>query len=79
MFGLNKYLHRFRQILGFLGRILNLETQDIKLYTWTGSIDPEESYWVETSQQRKTFINIIRLFYEAGPPAYEQIGGCREV
>ncbi|KAK2192381.1 hypothetical protein NP493_30g00029 [Ridgeia piscesae] len=56
------------------GRILNLETQDIKLYTWTGSIDPEESCWVETSQQRKTFINIIRLFYEAGPPAYEQIG-----
>ncbi|KAI0217026.1 hypothetical protein LSAT2_031056 [Lamellibrachia satsuma] len=56
------------------GRILNLETQDIKMYQWTGSVDPDESYWAETGKQVKTYLNIIRLFYEAAPPAYERIG-----
>lgn len=56
------------------GRILNLETQDMTMYSWTGSVDPDESYWAETGKQVKTYLNIIRLFYEAAPPAYERIG-----
>ncbi|KAK2193363.1 hypothetical protein NP493_15g08002 [Ridgeia piscesae] len=56
------------------GQILNLETQDLKMYSWTGSVDPDESYWVESGNTGKAFLNIIRLFYEGAPPAHEQIG-----
>ena len=44
------------------------------MYSWTGSVDPDESYWAESSNSGKSFLNIIRLFYEGAPPAHEQIG-----
>ena len=44
------------------------------LYSWKGSVDPDESYWVESGKSGKSFLNIIRLFYEGAPPAHEQIG-----
>ena len=46
----------------------------MKMYSWTGSVDPDESYWVESGKSGKSFLNIIRLFYEGAPPAHEQIG-----
>jgi len=46
----------------------------MKMYSWTGSVDPDESYWVESGNTGKAFLNIIRLFYEGAPPAHEQIG-----
>ena len=44
------------------------------MYSSKCSVDPDESYWVESGKARKLFLNIIRLFYERAPPAHEQIG-----
>ena len=56
------------------GRILTVETQDMKFYTWDSAIDPDGTFWRESGRYSDYFLNIIRVFYEAGPPAHEQIG-----
>lgn len=46
----------------------------MKFRTWSGSVDPDQSFWTESGDTSTFFLNVIRLFYEVGPPAYEQIG-----
>ena len=58
----------------FSGRILNVETQDMKFHSWTGSVDADESFWYEEGKYGTYFLNITRLFYEQGNPAYEEVG-----
>lgn len=58
------------------GRIINIETQDVKFESWNGSVDPDCSFWRKSGNRSMSnyFLNIIRVFYEAGPPCYEKIG-----
>ncbi len=59
------------------GRILNVETQDMKFHSWTGDVDADESFWYEEGKYGTYFLNIIRLFYEQGTPAYDEVGESR--
>ncbi len=55
------------------GSIINVETRDFAFQQWNGC-DPDESQWVEYGNGTTSFLNVIRIFYEFGPPAYEEIG-----
>ena len=46
----------------------------MKFKTWSNEVDPDKSYWSEYGNETVFYLNVIRLFYEAGPPAYEEIG-----
>ena len=62
-------------VLGSLtGRILNVESQEMKFHEWGGGVDPDESCWVECVKFNLSFLVVIRVFYEVGPPSYEEIG-----
>ena len=67
-------VHIFDRDLSHPGRILNVETQDMKFHSWTGKVDADESFWYEEGKYGTYFLNIIRLFYEHGTPAYEEVG-----
>ena len=67
-------VHIFDRDLSHTGRILNVETQDMKFHSWTGKVDADESFWYEEGKYGTYFLNIIRLFYEHGTPAYEEVG-----
>ena len=60
--------------LSLLGRVLNIETQDMKFRTWGNEVDPDKSYWYEGGKETVFYLNVIRVFYESGHPAYEEIG-----
>ena len=53
---------------------MNIETQDMKFHTWTENVDPDETYWSEAGKHGTYFLNVIRIFFEHGPPANEEIG-----
>ena len=53
----------------FTGRIINIETQDMKFKTWGSGIDPDSCFWREYGEASTYFLNVIRIFYEFGPPA----------
>ena len=67
-------VHIFDGDFSLTGRILNVETQDMKFHSWTGKVDADESFWYEEGKYGTYFLNIIRLFYEHGTPAYEEVG-----
>ena len=67
-------VHIFDRDLSHPGRILNVETQDMKFHSWTGKVDADESFWYEEGKYGTYFLNIIRLFYEHGTPGYEEVG-----
>ena len=46
----------------------------MKFHSWTGNVDADESFWYEEGKYGTYFLNIIRLFYEQGTPAYEEVG-----
>ncbi len=46
----------------------------MKFHSWTGQVDADESFWYEEGKYGTYFLNIIRLFYEQGTPAYEEVG-----
>ena len=56
------------------GKILNIESQEMKFHEWGVGVDPDESCWVESSKFNISFLVVIRLFYVLGVPAYEDIG-----
>jgi hypothetical protein len=58
----------------FSGRIINIETLNFRFGKWKGGIDPDECYWNGMGQTEIHFLNVIRIFFEAGPPAMEEIG-----
>ena len=60
--------------LFFLGKVLNVESQEMKFHEWGVGVDPDESCWVESVKYNISFLVVIRVFYEVGPPAYEEIG-----
>ena len=46
----------------------------MKFENWGGGIDPDRCYWTEHGSFAKYFLNVIRIFYESGPPAMEEMG-----
>lgn len=56
------------------GTILNIESQEMKFHEWGVGVDPDESCWVESVKFNLSFLVVIRVFYELGPPACEEIG-----
>jgi len=58
------------------GTILNIESQEMKFHEWGVGVDPDESCWVESVKFNVSFLVVIRVFYEIGSPACEEIGGC---
>ena len=54
------------------GKIINIESQEMKFHEW--GVDPDESCWVECVKFNLSFLVVIRLFYDMGQPAYEEIG-----
>ena len=46
----------------------------MKFHEWGVGVDPDESCWVESVKFNISFLVVIRVFYEVGPPAYEEIG-----
>jgi len=57
-----------------VGKIINIESQEMKFHEWGVGVDPDESCWVESVKFNVSFLVVIRLFYDVGPPAYEEIG-----
>ncbi|ELU13029.1 hypothetical protein CAPTEDRAFT_225021 [Capitella teleta] len=56
------------------GRLLNVETQDMTIKSWTGSVDADCSYFYKSADMGDSFVNVIRIFYVGGYPANEAIG-----
>jgi len=56
------------------GRILDMESQEMKFHEWGVGVDPDESCWVESVKFNVSFLVVIRVFYEIGLPGYEEIG-----
>ena len=46
----------------------------MKFHEWGVGVDPDESCWVESVKYNISFLVVIRVFYEIGPPAFEEIG-----
>jgi hypothetical protein len=57
------------------GCILNIESQEMKFHEWGMGVDPDESCWVESVKYNVSFLVVIRVFYEHGCSACEEIGG----
>ncbi|XP_064652669.1 uncharacterized protein LOC135503175 [Lineus longissimus] len=59
------------------GKIINIETQDMKLDAqWSGnmSIAPDQSVFSDGGDHGVFYLFVIRVFYVCGPPAYEEVG-----
>ena len=65
-------LHKFESFAA--GRVINMETQNMQFETWNGSVDPEVCIWRESGKMNTYFLNIIRIFFEAGTGAVTSIG-----
>ena len=60
--------------LVFAGRILNVETQEMKFHEWGVGVDPDESCWVDSVKFNLSFLVCVRVFYEVGHTGFEEIG-----
>jgi len=56
------------------GCILNIESQEMKFHEWGMDVDPDESCWVESVKFNVSFLVVIRVFFEHGFSACEEIG-----
>lgn len=56
------------------GCILNVESQEMKFHEWGMDVDPDESCWVESVKFNVSFLVVIRVFFEFGFSACEEIG-----
>ena len=51
----------------------------MKFHDWGVGVDPDKSCWVESVKYNLSFLVVIRVFYEIGAHAFEEIGktsGC---
>ncbi|UYV80869.1 ZC3H11A [Cordylochernes scorpioides] len=73
---LDDVLLRFNQLMETVplpGRILTVETQEMKVPS-SGAFDPDKSNWSEMGNHERHFIFVLRIFFEYGPPAHEDLG-----
>ncbi|XP_055355752.1 uncharacterized protein LOC129601063 [Paramacrobiotus metropolitanus] len=54
------------------GSIRTIET--VPLRVGANGVDPDCTAWTERGSTSETFIYMLRIFYETGPPQYESIG-----
>lgn len=63
------------QFVLFTGRLLNMETQEMKFSSFDISqFDPDKTYWKERDDHGLLYVNVLRVFYELGSPANELLG-----
>ncbi|XP_055355758.1 uncharacterized protein LOC129601068 [Paramacrobiotus metropolitanus] len=55
------------------GSILTIETIALRV-SRTKGVDPDCTAWTERGAKKESFIYMLRLFFETGPPQYESIG-----
>ncbi|XP_055346564.1 uncharacterized protein LOC129594034 isoform X2 [Paramacrobiotus metropolitanus] len=55
------------------GRIVTIETVVLQVKP-DGGIDSDSTSWFGVGNARDTFVCMLRVYYEAGPPQYETIG-----
>ncbi|GBN04823.1 Transposon Ty3-I Gag-Pol polyprotein, partial [Araneus ventricosus] len=55
------------------GRIITIETQEIKLKN-SLEADPDRSYWIERGSRLKRFLFVLRIFFEISDGVPEEIG-----
>ncbi|CAG0880495.1 unnamed protein product [Darwinula stevensoni] len=48
------------------GKIITIETQEMKVGTYSGRLDPDRSYWIEHGDAQRLFVFVIRIFFEVG-------------
>ena len=61
--------------LAFAGRILNVETQEMKFSHWNNGVDPDQSCWIERGKAHVFFLIVLRVFYEmSNEICQQQIG-----
>ncbi|KAK8756468.1 hypothetical protein V5799_000827 [Amblyomma americanum] len=73
---LQELLERYNKHLAYQpapGRVLAVETQEMKVPSYS-DFDPDRSFWTEHGGRNKLFLFVIRVFYELGPAACEEIG-----
>ena len=58
----------------FLGRILTVETQEIKQGRNSSGVDPDRTSWSEHGGAEKLYLMMLRIFYVIAMPACEAIG-----
>ena len=46
----------------------------MKMKARTGAVDPDKSSWKEGDSKSTYFVYVLRVFYEIGQPAQEQLG-----
>ena len=61
-------------VIVLLGRILTVESQEMKFRNWNDGVDPDKSSWLQSGDFTTSFLFVIRVFYEVGQPLYEEIG-----
>ena len=57
-----------------IGRITNLETQEMRFKRWEGVMAPDNSLWRECNLEDTYFLFVLRIFYIKGPSVAEQLG-----
>lgn len=55
------------------GRILSIESQEMELPSWS-NFDPDRSSWTEHGRCATHYLFVVRIFFECGAPAGEEIG-----
>ncbi|XP_064633540.1 uncharacterized protein LOC135491515 isoform X2 [Lineus longissimus] len=56
------------------GKIVTVETQEMKYKEFSNGLDPDKSYSAEGNKCVEYFLVCIRIFYVSGAPTYEEIG-----
>ncbi len=51
-----------------------METQDMMFENWLEGINPDRCFWAQHGKFANCFLMVIRIFYESGTPAMEEMG-----
>ncbi|CAG0898365.1 unnamed protein product [Darwinula stevensoni] len=55
------------------GKIITIETQEMKVDSYSGDLDPDRSYWEERGDAQKLFVFVIRIFFQTGFSRHETV------
>ncbi|CAG0901440.1 unnamed protein product [Darwinula stevensoni] len=53
------------------GKIITIETQEMKVDSYSGRLDPDRSYWVERGDAQKLLVFVIRIFFQTSFSRHE--------
>ena len=64
----------YSTVFSILGRIINMETQNMKFNTWGDTVSPDTSCWRESGKKKVYFLMVLRVFLEEGVEDVYHIG-----